>query len=351
MNCIKQVWLIAGFVAVASLAASIAGADYVTVPAGGAGGSSPYDLDCGSTSVLVGISGRSGDVVDSIGIVCRPVNANGTLGPAFTKGLVGGSGGTESDTRTCQSNRVANALVVTAGAYVNTVNALCGAWSPTTRTVGDTDPTEPGSRTLSVGLNDGPTTSFHTCPEDGQPAVGIQGRYGMVIDSIALVCDTVPGSQTTPQGNARGSTAAPTANPIHFNGAPPAGKAIGLSASSGGALRIEASGGTTPLTMTLNVMDSRYRPFFELVAPPPAAPPPPGEQLTRATTSPTATLTTTANVVRQQTASITRILKMKPGTPRLGTMPGGIFTVPISVTVHNASGVSAARAFLVNLQP
>src|ERR1051325_5645260 len=77
--------------------AAFRGADlppqYLTV-LGGSGGTA-FSRDCGSGRVLSGVRYRSGMVIDAIGLLCRPVLSDGTLGPESTVGtLVGGAGGT-----------------------------------------------------------------------------------------------------------------------------------------------------------------------------------------------------------------------------------------------------------------
>src|SRR4051812_7356886 len=52
---------------------------------GGSGGDA-RSLNCGPGNVVVGFYGRAANYVDQMGLICAGLNANGTLGPAFTIG-------------------------------------------------------------------------------------------------------------------------------------------------------------------------------------------------------------------------------------------------------------------------
>jgi hypothetical protein len=49
------------------------------LPVYGGSGGTAFTKDCGSGYVLTGLRYRSSLLVDAIGIMCRPVNANGSL--------------------------------------------------------------------------------------------------------------------------------------------------------------------------------------------------------------------------------------------------------------------------------
>ena len=387
-------WRLVAALAAACLFSLEAHADYVTPAVGGSGGNQSYDLDCGAGYVLVGFTARWGFVMDSLGIICRKVNSDGTLGNAITRGPVGGGGGSNVDNPSCPGTHVVQQLWTYAGTYFDGTDFICSPWSPATRTVAQPPESVPDGDMIHIG-GDGGTLSRLACPPDGRPATGIRGRYGSFVDSLALVCDSVsppasgggaPAQSGVSAGGGAGASAGAGAAPakggdaasagaggsapsaaaggvapgaaagivgvaaqpgfapgaavaaatvIKFDQAPPAGWLLGFSASRGGQTLVRASGGTAPLTMTLSVIDSTYRAFFEL-APPPA-------------TDLAATQLSTAGKLAPQTASITRILRMKPGTPVMERR--GVVTIPMALIVRNSNGASAVRSIVVQLQP
>ena len=102
-------------------------------------------------------------------------------------------------------------------------------------------------------------------------------------------------------------------------------------------MKVRASGGSAALSMTLSVMDGTYRPFFELVSPPAPALQPIAQGKPGAGKS-------------SQGASITRIVRMKPGAPIVGPM-GAPAAIPVLVMVRDADGATSARNFVVRLLP
>lgn len=74
-------------------------------PIGGIGGSA-FSRECPDGNVLTGIRYRRGLLVDGIGIKCRPIRSDGTLGAEVNAGsMAGGSGGT-SGSVSCPSGEV-----------------------------------------------------------------------------------------------------------------------------------------------------------------------------------------------------------------------------------------------------
>jgi hypothetical protein len=59
---------------------------------GGSGGTA-YTIDCAPGSVAVGIHGWAGQYIDRLGLVCRSLGVDGSLGDSYTTFAVGGSGG------------------------------------------------------------------------------------------------------------------------------------------------------------------------------------------------------------------------------------------------------------------
>jgi hypothetical protein len=76
--------------------------------ANGSGGGSnvsdgPYAISCPSDTVIVGLYGRSGLWLDRIGLLCAPINSDGTLGPPMKTDTAGGDGGSAMEV-TCPIN-------------------------------------------------------------------------------------------------------------------------------------------------------------------------------------------------------------------------------------------------------
>jgi hypothetical protein len=152
---------------------------------GGTGGTA-FSLDCGSGHVLSGLRYRNGLVIDAIGLLCRPVLANGSLGPESTVGsIVGGSGGT-TNVVSCPSGMVLVALRVRYGSYVSYMIITCRTWNSTTRTYAST-----GGSVNSLGsvLTPSSATVDEACESSHQPGAGIRGRSASFVDAIGLVCD------------------------------------------------------------------------------------------------------------------------------------------------------------------
>lgn len=151
---------------------------------GGANGTA-FTRSCGAGKVLSGLRAREGALVDAVGILCRPVRSDGTLGPESTVGtLVGGSGGTATSD-SCAAGRVASGAVVKHGAYVNRIYLYCRVWDPATRKFGGTEHT---SSSVGYSLSGG-TESSRKCESLSQPVNGIRGRAHSLVDAIGFICD------------------------------------------------------------------------------------------------------------------------------------------------------------------
>ena len=152
---------------------------------GGSGGTA-FSRDCGAGHVLSGLRYRSGAVVDAIGILCRPVLSNGSLGPESTVGTITGGGGGTTNVASCPSGTVVSALRVRYGSYVSYIIITCRSWRADTRTYASS-----GGSAVSLGsvLTPSGATTDEACESTHQPGAGIRGRSASFVDALGLVCD------------------------------------------------------------------------------------------------------------------------------------------------------------------
>lgn len=151
---------------------------------GGAGGTS-FNRSCGAGKVLTGLRYRAGLLVDAVGLLCRAVNANGTLGSESTVGtLVGGSSGT-SGTVSCATGSVVVGAAIRHGSYVDALWLNCRTWVASTRRFGtDGRFINAIGNSLSTGAH-----NEEKCEESTQPAIAIRGRSHSLVDAIGFICD------------------------------------------------------------------------------------------------------------------------------------------------------------------
>ena len=149
---------------------------------GGTGGES-FTRSCGAGKVLTGFRHRTGLVVDAIGLLCRPVNSDGSLGAETTVGtLVGGSGGTTGFS-SCESGTVLTRVRIHFRTYVDGVRMFCSTWNKSTRSTGDNTSFPSFGRTI---IN---TSEAEECEMKVQPAVAIRGRAAGVVDAFGMICN------------------------------------------------------------------------------------------------------------------------------------------------------------------
>lgn len=144
---------------------------------------SAFARSCLDNHVLTGFRYRSGLTLDGISIKCRPVLTDGTLGTEVLVGSqAGGNGGTLAN-KSCGANQVIVAQAGPAPAGMLALTFFCVQWSATSKAWFGSP--------VGLGLvASTSTTPRSTCSSSTQPAVGIRGRHGMVIDAIGLVCNT-----------------------------------------------------------------------------------------------------------------------------------------------------------------
>lgn len=153
------------------------------LPVYGGSGGSAFTRSCGDNRVISGIRFRAGLQLDAIGLMCRPVNADGSLGAQTTVGtLVGGSGG-ESDTRSCPSGSVVVGAIINHGAWVDGVRLSCRPWNASTRSYAA------NGTVLAIAGRIGANLNIELCEVSTQPAVGIRGRSASLVDAIGFVCN------------------------------------------------------------------------------------------------------------------------------------------------------------------
>ena len=142
---------------------------------------SPFFRGCPDNHVLTGFRYRSGLVLDGVSIKCRPVRSDGTLGTEVLVGTqAGGNGGTLAN-KSCSSNQVIVSQRAAGGVAV--LSFFCVRWSATSRAGF-------GSGDVLAITGQPFSAAAHACSSSTQPATGIRGRHGMIIDAIGLVCGT-----------------------------------------------------------------------------------------------------------------------------------------------------------------
>jgi hypothetical protein len=154
------------------------------LPVYGGSGGTAFSRNCGDNRVLTGLRFRSGAVIDAVGLLCRPLNADGSLGSETTVGTLAGGGGGTSGVVRCVNNTVVRAAYVAFGSVVDGLKLQCYPWDKTTRAV-----TGSLQSQLIVGDLSAPNYEFEACTAKAQPAVGIRGRAGFVVDAIGFTCD------------------------------------------------------------------------------------------------------------------------------------------------------------------
>lgn len=163
--------------------------EYSTPLFGGSGGNRSYNLDCGNQSVLVGAIYKSGMWLDSLGIICQQVNPqSGALGNEFTRGPVGGTGGSGRIAR-CDQGDVVFSINVRSGQFINGGMLHCKPWDALRKQPGTLPARLCNTSRVCVtfGAN-GPSNDAFACPS-GKVAKAFRGKRGIYIDSTRFVCD------------------------------------------------------------------------------------------------------------------------------------------------------------------
>ncbi|MET0342291.1 MAG: hypothetical protein ABW252_14905 [Polyangiales bacterium] len=157
----------------ASFGSDVQADDTPTV--GGQGGS-PFKYTCpfpDETGNLTGLTGRAGAVIDGFWPICDK--------EIMSRSYIGGPGGAPFDVR-CPDGKYVTGINVYYGQFVNALQLECQGRK-------DSKPW----RSQWVGGTTGTLVGLH-CGRD-QFAHELVGRMGSYIDSLALDCQYIPGTQ------------------------------------------------------------------------------------------------------------------------------------------------------------
>jgi hypothetical protein len=171
------------------------------VPSASAYGS-PFRVDCGESGVLVGLTGRSGTALDSIGGLCVKVDpvVGVWVGPIYQTARYGGDGGGEFSKK-CEvnqtlvgiytSNKLFNTSYVMQPVEIECWNLGIGYEPPL---VVATPPLKapypnPGNAPISCWYKDWVTWNT---PKWALTGIALEGDSGKYVDRINLVCGGIP---------------------------------------------------------------------------------------------------------------------------------------------------------------
>lgn len=157
------------------------------LPIWGGNGGSGFTRSCGAGRVLTGLQYRVGLVVDAVGVLCRPVQSNGSLGSQTTVGSLAGGGGGTAFQQSCPTGQVVAGAAIVFGSVVDGIHLRCHSWSASSRSFGSTT-----AKILYIGADGerpGGNLQGNGCEAKTQPAIGIRGRASSLVDAIGLFCD------------------------------------------------------------------------------------------------------------------------------------------------------------------
>lgn len=144
---------------------------------GGSGGTA-YTIDCGY-GVAVGIQGWAGQYIDRLGLVCRNLGADGSLGEPYNTFAVGGSGGSSFRVE-CPVGQAIVAIGGANGWYVDRLEIGCST------PAGWMNPG--GVKTYPTGVGGtGGTYFFDNC-NHGFVLTGFNLRTGYFVDGVQGRC-------------------------------------------------------------------------------------------------------------------------------------------------------------------
>ena len=143
---------------------------------------------CRPGSYLVGLRARTGKWMDKVGIVCKKLNADGSMGPRDVGyGSHGGNGGAEIE-NVCSDGKLIKGMYFFLAANKGLVTAIVFSCSSASNTgPGLYDPSNPisfGNRDMN---NDSGKSRDQFCP-DGEAAIGLAGSFSTYVNAIGLIC-------------------------------------------------------------------------------------------------------------------------------------------------------------------
>ncbi len=101
-------------------------ADFYPLSAGGPDrGSSTASMACPLGFILTGLFGKKGEYITKIGLVCSPLNQDGTTGTKSSQVSQGNNGGHEWDDKDCPPNSAFAGIVGVYGSYVDRIQGVC----------------------------------------------------------------------------------------------------------------------------------------------------------------------------------------------------------------------------------
>ena len=140
---------------------------------------------------MIGVMGKVGRWIDSLGAICQRVNSNGQLGAEFTTRTAGGTGGAV-EIKKCRSGRVVVGAIAYTGSFVEALSLNCWRWDAANKTFLNSASGDAGF----IGLQPkdyfinrfNPRNALFQCPA---PKVlkALRGKSGIYIDSIRFACD------------------------------------------------------------------------------------------------------------------------------------------------------------------
>ena len=157
------------------------------LPIFGGNGGNGFTRSCGTGKVLTGLMVRAGLLVDAVGVLCRPINADGSLGPESQVGSLAGGGSATIAAKRCESGKVAYGANINYGSFVNRIFVHCTPWDKSQRKW--VKSSEFSGFTTNTPTLQSPTTEQEMCELGTQPVNGIRGRASALVDAIGFICD------------------------------------------------------------------------------------------------------------------------------------------------------------------
>jgi hypothetical protein len=154
------------------------------LPVEGGSGGAAFTRECGAGKVLTGFRYGANPSLVAIGLVCRPVHADGSLGAATSVDTrVGGTSGEFGQVQ-CLAGQVVGGAIIYYGTVVEGLQVHCYAWKPSTRRMGDSY-----ASAVRIGRTTTGKPAGASCTASTQPVVAMRGRADRLVDAIGFTCD------------------------------------------------------------------------------------------------------------------------------------------------------------------